>query len=70
MGEVVPASGGEILGKGRHPDHVPGDLVHGVSGTPLQTLAGVAMQFGSGVISTIHVLPFFPGSPRTGVFRS
>jgi glucosylglycerate phosphorylase len=43
-----------------------GDLVHGVSGTPLQTLARVAMQFGSGVISTIHVLPFFPYSSDRG----
>lgn len=43
-----------------------GDLVHGVKGNPLQTLARVAMQFGRGVISTIHILPFFPSSSDRG----
>lgn len=43
-----------------------GDLVHGAGGTPLQTLARLAMQFGKDVISTIHVLPFFPYSSDRG----
>ncbi len=43
-----------------------GDLVHGISDTPLETLARIAMQFGREVISTIHVLPFFPYSSDRG----
>ncbi len=43
-----------------------GDLIRSNHGKPLQTLARVARQFGTGVISCIHVLPFFPYSTDRG----
>lgn len=43
-----------------------GDLVRAEGETPLDTLASVAEEFGKGVITTIHILPFFPYSSDRG----
>lgn len=43
-----------------------GDLVHARDEKPLHTLARMADEFGKDVITTIHILPFFPYTSDRG----